>query len=106
MFVRRIITLNLIKLKERVLFNDQFRPQILCASPDAKIPMICLEPGQEIPAHPSGTGVFYVLEGKGIMSLDGKEVSLSKGKVIVVPEGSERGIRADERLVAIAVHIS
>ncbi len=98
--------MNLIKLKERVQFNDQFRPQILCASPDAKIPMICLEPGQEIPAHPSGTGVFYVLEGKGIMSLDGKEVSLSKGKVIVVPEGSERGIRADERLVAIAVHIS
>ncbi|MCP4264125.1 MAG: cupin domain-containing protein [Candidatus Brocadiaceae bacterium] len=98
--------MNLIKLKERVQFNDQFRPQILCASPDAKIPMICLEPGQEIPAHPSGTGVFYVLEGKGIMSLDGKDISLSKGKVIVVPEGSERGIRADERLVAIAVHIS
>ncbi len=98
--------MNLIKLKERIQFSEQFRPQILCASPDAKVPMICLEPGQEIPAHPSGTGVFYVLEGKGIMLLDGKEISLSKGKVIVVPEGSERGIRAEERLVAIAVHIS
>jgi len=98
--------LNIIKLKERVQFNDQFRPQILCAFPDAKVPMICLEPGQEIPAHPSGTGVFYVLEGKGIMLLNGKEIGLSKGKVIVVPEGAERGIRAIERLVAIAVHIS
>ncbi len=99
-------TLNLIKLKEKVQFNDQFRPQILCASPDAKVPMICLEPGQEIPAHPSGMGVFYVLEGVGVMFLDGEEIGLTKGKVVVVPEGSERGIRATERLVAVAVHIS
>ncbi len=98
--------MNLIKLREKVLFNEQFRPQILCASPDAKVPMICLEPGQEIPVHPSGTGVFYVVEGKGTMFLDGEEISLSKGKVVVAPEGSERGIRSIERLVAIAVHIS
>ncbi len=99
-------TLNLIKLKEKVKFNDQFRPQILCVSPDAKVPMICLEPGQEIPAHPSGMGIFYVLEGIGVMFLDGEEIGLTKGKVVVVPEGSERGIRATERLVAVAVHIS
>ncbi len=98
--------MNLIKLREKIQFNEQFRPQILCASPDVKVPMICLEPGQEIPAHPSGTGVFYVVEGKGTMFLDGEEINLSKGKVIVVPEGSERGIRSIERLVAIAVHIS
>lgn len=98
--------MNIIKLREKVQFNEQFRPQILCASPDAKVPMICLEPGQEIPAHPSGTGVFYVLEGKGIMYLDGEEINLSKGKVVVAPEGSERGVRGIEKLVVVAVHIS
>ncbi len=98
--------MNLIKLREKAQFNEQFRPQILYASPDAKVPMICLEPGQEIPAHPSGAGVFYVLEGKGIMFLDGEEISLSKGKVVVVPEGSERGLKGEERLIAVAVHIS
>lgn len=98
--------MNLIKLREKVQFSEQFRPQILCASPDAKVPMICLESGQEIPAHPSGTGVFYVLEGKGIMTLDGEEIELSKGKVVFAPEGSERGIKCTERLVAIAIHIS
>jgi len=97
--------LNLIKLQEKVQFGEQFHPQILSASPDAKVPMICLEPGQEIPAHPSGTGVFYVLEGKGIMYLNGKEIELSKGKVVFAPEGSERGIRSTERLVAVAIHI-
>jgi quercetin dioxygenase-like cupin family protein len=97
--------LNLIKLREKVQFGEQFRPQVLSVSPDAKVPMICLEPGQEIPAHPSGTGVFYVLEGKGIMYLNGKEIELSKGKVVFAPEGSERGIRSTERLVAVAIHI-
>ncbi len=98
--------MNIIKLRERVQFGEQFRPQILSAAPDAKVPMICLEPGQEIPAHPSGTGIFYVLEGKGIMFLNGEEIELSKGKVVFAPEGSERGIRSIERLVAVAVHIS
>ncbi len=98
--------MNLIKLQEKVQFNEQFRPQILCASPDAKVPMICLEPGQEIPPHPSGTGIFYVLEGKGIMYLDDKEINLSKGTVVVVPEGAKRGLKSVEKLVAVAVHIN
>ncbi len=98
--------MNLIKLRERIQFNEQFRPQILYASQDVKAPLICLEPGQEIPAHPSGTGIFYVLEGKGIMYLDDEEISLSKGKVVIAPEGAKRGIKGVERLVAVAVHIS
>jgi quercetin dioxygenase-like cupin family protein len=98
--------LNLIKLQEKVQFNEQFRPQILCAAPDAKAPLICLEAGQEIPAHPSGTGIFYVLEGKGVLYLDDEEISVSKGSVVVAPEGSKRGIKGVERLVAVAVHVS
>jgi quercetin dioxygenase-like cupin family protein len=51
-------------------------------------------------------GVFYVLEGKGIMYLDDEEISLSKGTVVIVPEGAKRGIKGVERLVAVAIHIS
>jgi quercetin dioxygenase-like cupin family protein len=105
-FFGRDNVLHLIRLKERIQFNEQFRPQILCASPDAKVPLICLAPGQEIPAHPSGTGIFYVLEGKGIMYLDDEEICLSKGKAVIAPEGAKRGIKGVERLVAVAVHIS
>lgn len=98
--------MNLIRLREKVLFNESFRPQILCAAPDAKVPLICLEPGQEIPAHPGGTGIFYVLEGEGIMYLDGEEIGLLKGKVVIAPDGSKRGIKGVERLIVVAVHIS
>ena len=40
------------------------------------------------------------------MYLDGEGISLSKGKVVVAPEGSERGVRGIEKLVVVAVHIS
>jgi quercetin dioxygenase-like cupin family protein len=105
-FARRDRVLNLIKLRERIQFSEQFRPQILYASPDAKAPLICLKQGQEIPAHPSGTGIFYVLDGKGVMYLEDEEISLSKDKIVIAPEGTRRGIKGEERLVVVAVHIS
>ena len=98
--------MNLIKLKEKVKFHKQFSPQILYVSPDLKVPLICLEAQQEIPPHPSGTGVFCFLDGKGVMIVDNKEISVSPGEVVMVPEGSKRGIKASENLVAIAFHVN
>ncbi|GJQ57985.1 MAG: cupin domain-containing protein [Candidatus Scalindua sp. AMX11] len=98
--------MNIIKLKERVKFNKQFSPQILYASPDLKVPLICLEAGQEIPPHPSGTGVFCVLEGEGVMVIEGEEVSVSPGQVVVAPEGAKRGIKSTDNIVALAFHVS
>lgn len=94
-----------IKVQEKVVFNKQmFRPQILYGSPGLKAPLICMEPGQEIPPHPSGTGIFYVLEGKGVLTLDDEKLDLSTGTLIVAPEGSTRGIKCEEKLVAVAIH--
>lgn len=97
--------MEIIKLKEKIEFHEQFRPQILHVSPGVKVPMICLEPGQEIPAHPSGTGVFYALEGKGIMYLEDKEIDFSSGCVEVASEGSKRGVKGVERIVVVAIHV-
>ena len=40
------------------------------------------------------------------MYLDDEEISVSKGTVVIAPEGSKRGIKGVERLVAVAVHVS
>ena len=98
--------MNLINLKEKVKFHKQFSPQILYISPDLKVPLICLEAEQEIPPHPSGTGIFCILEGKGVMTVDDKEISVSAGEVVMVSEGSKRGIKAMDNIVAIAFHVS
>ena len=93
-------------LNDKAEFNEQFRPQILEVNPKYKIPLICMNPGQEIPPHPSGTGAFYIVSGKGVMTVEGKEIEVTAGEMILIEEGESRGIKATEQLTAFAVHIT
>ena len=97
--------MELIDLMERASFSDQFAPQILRRTPGYKVPLICMEPGQQIPPHPGGTGVFYIVSGKGIMTIEGKEVVVEAGNMIFIEEGESRGIKATETMTAFAVHV-
>ena len=94
-----------IDLNEKASFGEQFAPQILKASPDYKVPLICMKPGQEIPPHASGTGVFYIVSGKGVMTVDDQEVEVQAGNMVLIDKGESRGIRATETMMAFAVHI-
>jgi len=98
--------MELIDVNSKVGFAPEFMPRILRVRPEYKVPLICMEPGQAIPPHPSGTGIFFVVSGKGIMTVEGKDVEVGAGMMIFVEKGESRGIRATERLTAFAVHIS
>ena len=98
--------MELIDLIERARFSEQFAPQILRMSPKCKIPLICMEPGQAIPPHPGATGVFYIVSGKGVMTVEGKDVEVEAGNMVLIEEGESRGIRAVETMTAFAVHIT
>ena len=94
-----------IDLTEKASFSEQFAPQILKVSPNYKIPLICMKPGQEIQPHSGGTGVFFIVSGKGVMTVEGQEVKVQAGNMIVIDKGESRGIRATETMMAFAVHI-
>jgi mannose-6-phosphate isomerase-like protein (cupin superfamily) len=94
-----------IDVGERVEFAPEFMPRILRVTPDYKVPLICMEPGQQIPPHPSGTGVFYIVSGRGVMTVEGEDQDVEAGTMVFVEKGQTRGIRATERLVAFAVHM-
>ena len=96
-----------IYLKEKIQFNkEHFIPNILFASPKVKMPLICMEPGQEIPSHGGhSVGIFYVKEGKGVFTLDDKKIDMEKDMIIVAPEGSSRGMKCLERMVVIAISV-
>ncbi len=98
--------MEVINLNEKARFADQFSPQILRADQSYKTPFICMKPGQEIPPHASGTGVFYIVSGKAIMTVEGKETEVKSGDMIFIEKGESRGIRAIETLMAFAVHIN
>ena len=98
--------MEIININERAVFNEQFAPQVLVANAQCKIPLICMNPGQEIPAHPSATGVFYIVKGSAVMTINGQEHTVKAGNMIFIEKGLTRGIRALETLTMFAVHIN
>ena len=94
-------------MEEKIKFNkEQFVPNILYASPKVKMPLICMEPGQEIPPHEGhSTGIFYVKEGKGIFTLDKQKMDVKKDMIVIAPEGSSRGMKCVERMVVLAISV-
>jgi len=98
--------LELINLNDRARYAHTFSPQILRMTQTYKTPLICMNPGQAIEPHASGTGVFYFVSGKGVMTVDGEEREVGAGDMVFVDKGQERGIRATEKLMAFAVHVT
>jgi len=65
------------------------------------------EPGQEhaLHAHGGQDKLYVVVEGSGLFLLDGEEVRMGAGDLLVAPEGVPHGIRNDgrARLLVLAV---
>ena len=98
--------MEIIDINEKAGFAPEFMPRILRVKPEYKVPLICMEPGQEIMRHQSGSGVFYFVSGKGTMTVEGSEFEVGPGKMVFVEKGESRGLKAtSERLVAFAVHM-
>lgn len=97
--------MEIIHLEEKIKFNkEHFVPNILYVSPRIKMPLICMEPGQEIPPHSGQSiAIFYVREGKGIFTLNNQKIDMRTGTLIIVPEGASRGMKCVERMVVLAI---
>jgi mannose-6-phosphate isomerase-like protein (cupin superfamily) len=65
------------------------------------------EPGQShaLHAHAGMDKLYYVLEGSGIFLLDGAELPMTAGDLLVAPEGVGHGVRntGAVRLLVLAV---
>ena len=92
-----------VNIHEKKAYSDVFMPRPMRVTDKYKAPLICMKPGQFIPPHPSGAGVFYIVSGKAVMSVDGADVDVVPGDMIFIDKGEVRGIRAVEELLAFAV---
>jgi mannose-6-phosphate isomerase-like protein (cupin superfamily) len=65
------------------------------------------EPGQEhaLHAHAGQDKVYYVVEGSGLFLLDGRELPMQAGDLLVAPENIPHGVRNSGavRLLVLAV---
>ena len=93
-----------IVISKEVKFNPEgVRPNFLYTSDKMRVPLLCLEAGQEIPAHVSAEGLFYVVEGSAIFTLGEEKMDIGPGTLVIASAGAIRGIKSKERLVVIAV---
>ena len=67
----------------------------------------CFEPGQEhrLHTHEGMDKVYHVLSGRGRFLLEGRELDMEAGVMLVAPEGVGHGIRntGEERMVVLAI---
>ena len=97
-----------IRPEEHAVFNPKkMGKSTLFRSDRVLVGLNCFEPGQEhaLHTHEGQDKVYHVLHGEGLFLLDGREVPMEAGLMLVAPEGVPHGIRntGDGRLVVLAV---
>jgi quercetin dioxygenase-like cupin family protein len=76
-------------------------------SPRLLVGLNAFEPGQQhvLHAHAGQDKVYYVLEGRGRFLLDGRDLEMKAGDLLVAPEGVPHGVHNTgvARLLVLAV---
>jgi quercetin dioxygenase-like cupin family protein len=99
---------NPIRPEEHAVFApDKMGKATLFRSDRILVGLNCFEPGQEHPlhAHSGMDKVYHVVSGRGCFLLEGREIPMEAGQMLVAPEGVAHGIRNDaaERLIVLAI---
>ncbi len=92
--------------KEKIVYGtDGPEPQILMINEKVKVILAVLKPGQKIPNHPDPQSIYHFLEGSGWMIVDGERIPVTAGAIIVMPDGSVRGMEAETELAFIGTRM-
>jgi quercetin dioxygenase-like cupin family protein len=86
---------------------DRMGKSTLFTSPRLMVGLNAFEPGQShaLHSHAGMDKVYYVVEGRGEFLLDGRELPMGPGHLLVAPEGVPHGVRnsGTGRLLVLAV---
>lgn len=86
---------------------DRMGKATLFQSPRLLVGLNSFEPGQfhALHSHQGMDKVYQVLEGEGEVLLDGRELPIRAGELVVAPDGVAHGIRntGSRRLLVLAV---
>jgi quercetin dioxygenase-like cupin family protein len=86
---------------------DKMGKSTLFESPRLMVGLNAFEPGQShaLHAHAGMDKMYSVVEGEGLFLLDGRELPMRAGDLLVAPEGVPHGVRnaGPHRLLVLAV---
>lgn len=87
--------------------TDKMGKSTIFESSRVLIGLNAFEPGQShaLHSHAGMDKMYQVLEGRGLFLLDGQELPMKAGDLLVAPDGVPHGIRndSDQRLLVLAV---
>ena len=87
--------------------DDKMGKSTIFESPRLLVGLNAFEPGQAhaLHAHQGMDKMYYVLEGEGLFLLDGAELPMRAGDLMIAPDGVAHGVRngSDGRLLVMAV---
>ncbi len=86
---------------------DKMGKSTIFQSPRMLVGLNALEPGQShaLHAHAGMDKLYYVIDGSGEFLLEGRELPMKAGDLLVAPEGAPHGVKNNgrERLLVLAV---
>jgi quercetin dioxygenase-like cupin family protein len=94
--------------EEHAVFNpEKMGKATIFESPRILVGLNSFEVGQQhkLHAHEGMDKVYQVLAGTGVFLLEGREIPMKPGVMLVAPEGVPHGVRntGDARLVLLAI---
>ncbi len=93
---------NLEELKE--FAASEFRKKELVVTESFKLLLICFEPGQSVPpCVMERSTAFYIVEGQGQVLVSDQENTVRSGSLILIEPDLIRQIKAETRLVVLAM---
>lgn len=99
---------SVIRPAEHAAYSDhKMGKATIFESPRLLVGLNGFEPGQEhaLHAHAGQDKIYHVLEGDGLFLLEGQELPMAAGNLLVAPEGVPHGIRNSgiRRLLVLAI---
>jgi quercetin dioxygenase-like cupin family protein len=91
------------RLLDKLDFSPRrFLPQLLYGSQRVRAFLLCLEPGQGLPARRDSEEMLcYVVEGEGSLTVGDEVLAVSAGDFAAAAPGEVRGLQAEQRMTVL-----
>ena len=103
--MKNISYAEVLTLKDQVVYQDgQVVSRTLAQNAHLSVTLFAFDENEEISTHSSGGDAFVTCrDGKGRITIDGKEYALEEGQSIVMPAGHPHAVFAVERFKMLLV---
>ncbi len=88
------------QLKDKIEYGETgVLSKVLLKAPYCQYTLFCLAAGTDIAEHTSTrNAVVQVIEGRGTLTLEGKEINLESGVFVFMPANAPHALKADTNL--------